>query len=168
MKQSIISISFVILVGLFITLVSQAADNATVTATVTAQNIAISVADGSITYGTIALGGAASTTADSINDSQTVTNDGNITSDLDIRGQNTAAWTLAGSSGADQYIHQFCGEANCDSAPVWTALTTSYQALATSIAAAGTKVFDLKITLPASSSSYTQQSVDVTVLASAS
>lgn len=167
MKDIFSLIGILVFIGVAVSIVSQAADNATVTATVTAQNIAVSVADGTVAYGTIAVGGAASTTADSIDNSQTATNDGNVTSDLDIKGQNSSNWILSGSVGADQYIHQFC-TSNCDAGPTWTALTTSYQELATSIAAAGTQVFDLKITLPSSSSNYTEQSVDVTVLASAS
>lgn len=139
-----------------------AADTGTVTATVTAQNVAVSVADGTVTYGTISVGGTASTSSDGLNDSQTATNDGNVTSDLNILGQNSVNWTLAAASAADTYVHEFC-TSNCDTTPTWTALTTNYQTLSSGLAAAGDQVFDLKIILPSSSSNYTQQSVDVTV-----
>jgi hypothetical protein len=144
-----------------------AATSATVNATVTVQNVSVSVADGTVTYGTLAVNTAKDTTNTGTDDSQTATNDGNVAADLNIRGQNTAAWTLAGSASSNQYMHQFC-KTNCDSSPTWTALTTSNQTLTSAVSASGTQVFDLKITTPTSSSSYTQQSVDVIVQASAS
>jgi len=142
----------------------QAASTATVTATVTVQNVSVSVEDGTVTYGTLATSSSTNTAAAGLDDSQTATNDGNVASDLNIRGQNTTAWTLAGSVGADQYKHDFC-VTDCDGTPTWTALTTNYQALATGVAASGTQVFDLRINTPSSSSSYTQQSADITVQA---
>lgn len=139
---------------------AHAATTATVTATVTVQNISVSVSDGTVSYGTMAVNASKDTTSSGINDSQTATNDGNITEDLNIKGQDTAAWTLAGSAGSNQYYHAFC-TSNCDSSPTWTALTTNYQTLGSGVATSGTAVFDLKLTTPTSSSSYTQQSVDV-------
>lgn len=149
---------------MFITSTVRAASTGTVTATVTAQNISVSVADGSISYGTIALSSTADTTSTGTNDSQTATNDGNVTEVLNIRGSNSAAWTLAGTVGANQYKHEFC-VTTCDSSPSWTALTTNYQTLAGSVSSSGTQVFDLKLSTPTSSASYTVQSVDVTVQA---
>lgn len=144
-----------------------AQDTDTVTATVTAQNVAVSVADGTVAYGTLSLSGTNDTTLGNLNDSQTATNDGNVNVDLNIRGQNSANWTLAGTQGANEYRHRFC-TTDCDGTPVWTALTTNYQALAASVAASGTQVFDLEIGVPSSTTFYTQQSVDVQVQATAS
>ena len=139
-----------------------AAETADVTATVTVQNISVSVADGTVAYGTLAL----NTTADTNpGDLQTATNDGNVTVEFNIQGQDSANWTIAGSAGANQYVHQFC-TATCGSPPTnYTALTTSYSTLAASVAAAGTQTFDLAITTPTSTASYVQQNVDVTVQA---
>lgn len=153
--------TFLITLAIFAN-VALAASTATVTATVTAQNISVSVSDGTIAYGTMAVNSSAGTNG---SDTQTATNDGNITENLNIKGQNTAAWTLAATAGANQYVHQFC-KATCASAPTnYTALTTNYQTLATSVAASGTQTFDLYVTTPTSSASYTQQSVDVIVQA---
>lgn len=143
-----------------------AANEATVTATVTPQSISLTVSDGTVAYGTASLSGSANTTSSGTNDSQTVTNNGNVTEDFDIKGSDSTAWTLAGTAGANAYKHSFC-TTDCDGTPSWTALTTSYQELGTSIATSGTKVFDLKIDLPTSTSAYDQQSVDVWVLATA-
>lgn len=141
-----------------------AADEATVTATVTVQNVSVTVSDGTVTYGTLGTSSSANTTSSGTNDSQTATNNGNVTSNLNIKGQNTTAWTLAGSIGADQYKHDFC-ITTCDSSPTWTALTTNYQTLASGVATSGTQVFDLRLNTPSSSTSFTQQSANVTVQA---
>lgn len=142
-----------------------AAGTATVTATVTVQSVSVTVSDGTVAYGTLAVNASAGTNG---SDTQTATNNGNVAEDFNIRGQNTANWTLAGSAGADQYAHRFC-TATCASAPTnYTALTTSYQSLGTGIAASGTRTFDLYLTTPTASTNFSQQSVDVTVQAVAS
>lgn len=142
----------------------EAAETDSVTATVTVQNISVSVSDGSVSYGTLALNASANTTATGLNDSQTATNDGNITLELNIQGQNSAAWTLGAAAGANTYVHEYC-VTDCDGTPTWEDLTTSYQTLNASVASSGTQVFDLRLTTPTSTVSYTQQSVDVTVQA---
>ena len=140
-----------------------AAETATVTATVTAQNVSVTVSDNSVTYGTMSLGSSKSTIT--LSDTQTATNAGNITSQLNIKGQNSTGWTLAGTAGSDQYVHKFC-TASCSTPPTnYTALTVNYQTLSASIAASGTQDFDLELTVPNSSTTYTQQSVDVIVQA---
>ncbi len=139
-----------------------AATTGTVAATVTVQNVSVTVSDGTVAYGTLALNTSAGTNP---TDTQTATNNGNITEDLNIKGSNSANWTLGGTANTDQYVHKFC-TATCGSAPTnYTALTTSYQTLATGKAASGTQTFELYITTPTSSTNYTQQSVDVTVQA---
>ena len=147
--------------------IANAATSASVTATVTLQNESVTVSDGTISYGTLSTSTAKSTIAADLNDTQTVTNNGNVAEDLSIRGQDSANWTLAGTAGANQYVHKFC-TATCSSPPTnFTALTTSNATLATNVAASGTQTFELQITTPSSSTSFAQQSVDVTVLATA-
>ena len=141
-----------------------AASTATVAATVTVQNISVTVADGSVAYGTQGTSATVDTTSGGLDDSQTATNNGNITEDLNIKGQNSANWTLVATAGADQYFHKFC-TSNCDSSPTWTAMTTSYQQLANAVSGSGTSVFDTQLGTPTSSTNFTQQSVDVTVQA---
>jgi len=148
------------------TLEVSAASTATVTATVTAQSISVSVADGAVAYGTIALSSTEDTTTGGVDNSQIATNNGNVAADLNITGSDSSAWTLAGTVGANQYKHAFC-KTTCDSSPTWTALTTSYQALSSSVSASGTQSFDLQLNTPSSTASYAEQSVDVTVQATA-
>ncbi len=166
----IYAVAAVLLVGLIVltTIPVLAASTGNVAATVTTQNISVTVTDGTVSYGTLDSNTSKSTIAADLNDLQTATNDGNVNEDLNIRGQNSANWTLAAASGSDQYVHRFC-MATCGSPPVnFTALTTNYQSLATGKTPAGTQTFDLQITTPNPSTVFTQQSVDVTVQAVAS
>lgn len=145
-----------------------AATTAVVTATVTAQNVSITLTtDGAVAYGTQVLGTSDDTTTNGVNDSETVQNNGNVTEDFTIKGANTAAWTLNATAGSDLYAHKFC-KTTCDSSPSWTALTVSDQSLQTAVAASSSQTFDLQVLVPTSSSSYTQQSLTVTVTAAAS
>jgi len=142
-----------------------AGTSATVAATVTAQSVSIAVADGSISYGTLANNTSKSTISADLNDTQSATNTGNVAEDFNIKGQDSSGWTLAGSAGSDQYVHKFC-TTSCGSPPTnFTALTTSYQALATNVSTSGAQNFNLQITTPNPSTVFTQQSVDVTVQA---
>jgi len=145
----------------------KAATTGIVSATVTVQNVSVSVSDGIIAYGTLSTNDTSDTTSTGVNDSQTTTNNGNVAEDFNIQGSDSANWTLGATVDSDQYFHKFC-TTDCDGSPVWTALTSIYQTLSSSVAASGTQEFDLQIGTPSSSSNYTQQSVDVTVQAVAS
>ena len=157
--------------GMIVVVGVKAADNDSVTATVTAQNISISLSQSSFAYGTIANNTASSTLSLFGGSGIVATNDGNVNEDFDINGANTTDWTLAGTTGSDQYIHQFCNDTDndCASPPTnYTALTTSPAALDTGIASSGTCAFQLRLTTPNPSTVYTQQSASVTITASAS
>jgi hypothetical protein len=124
--------------------------------------ISISVSDGTVNYGTMPANTTKDTTSSGLNDTQTLTNNGNVLEDFTIEGQNTACpWILAASNGSDQYKHEF----STNSGGNWTATTTSYQSLASNIAASGTSNLDLRLTMPTSTNCYTQQSVNVSILA---
>ena len=168
-KQHVLSFLFFVFlaIGIFATPASQtfAATTGSVTATVMTQNVSLSVTDGSINYGTLNANTAKSTITADLNDLQTATNDGNVAEDFNIKGQNSAGWTLAATAGSNQYVHKFC-TATCSTPPTnFSALTTSYLPLAVNKLALATQTFDLQITTPNPSTVYTQQSVDVTVQA---
>lgn len=143
-----------------------AADNATVNATVTLQNVSVSVADGTINYGILSLNSSTGTVA--LSDTQTVTNAGNVPVDILIKGQNSANWSIAGSAGNNAYVHRFC-VSSCG-APVtnYTALTTNNQTLSSSVSASSTVSLDLHLTTPTASTNFAQQDVDVIITAVAS
>jgi len=165
MKSLIATICILGIVGLIIGTMVSAATEATVTATVTVQNIAVSVSDGIVAYGTLGQNSTKGTHSGDLNDLQTATNDGNVTEDFNIKGQNSTNWTLGATAATDVYVHQFC-TSTCTTPPTnYTALTTSYATLATGIAASGNQTFDLYINTPNTSSVFTQQSVDVIIQA---
>jgi hypothetical protein len=146
----------------------QASSSSTVTATVTLENVSVSVDDGEIEYGIMSLNSSRGTISTQLNDGQVATNNGNITADLNIRGEHSANWTLASSSGSNQYSHHFC-TSSCDSPPTsYTALTTNYQTLSASLEPTNTQNFHLYLTTPTSSTSFTEQQVNVVVQAIAS
>jgi hypothetical protein len=131
------------------------------------QIISVTVSDGSIAYGLVNLNTSKSTVT--LSDSQTITNDGSGAQTFNIKGQNTACpWTLSGSVGTDTYKHAFCknSDVSCAAPPTnYTNLTTSYQTLYTGVGSGVSKGLDLNISVPSTTSCYTQQSVDVTVQA---
>lgn len=98
------------------------------------------------------------------------TNNGNVTVDFDIYGADTANWTLSGTTGSNQYVHQFCNDTDndCSSPPTnYTALTGTAQTLKNTIVVSGTVAFQLRIITPNPSTVFTEQSAVVTVQASA-
>lgn len=116
--------------------------------------------DGTVSYGALPVGTNKSTV--DLSDTQTAKNDGNVTENLNIRGQNsTCPWTLAATGGADQYAHEF----STNGGGLWTALTTSYQTLATGVAVNGTQAVDLRVTVPTSTNCFGSQAVDIVVQA---
>lgn len=164
---------FISLVGLMMHLGVKAAEE-TVNATVTAQNVALSVSPGTVSYGTVGTGSSATTAlndGDSVDATQSIENTGNVAEDFDLKGQDTASWTLADSIGtAESYAHEYCDEGggtDCDSTPTWTALSTTYASLTTNVGTSTTYPFDLRIQLPTSTSDTSEQSADVYVRATA-
>jgi len=144
-------------------------ETATVTAYVTAKNISVALpSDGSVSFGTINLSSHADTTASGVNDTETAQNDGNVDEDFNIKATTTTAWTLVATPAANQYTLQFC-ITDCDGAPTWTnvGIDPSYATLASDITSTSTQNFDLRVGTPSSSSSYTQQTITVTVQAAA-
>lgn len=161
MKNLFPMVLILVVAGFLVNLAVSAADTGTVAATVTAQNVSVAVSDGTITYGTMTLSATSSTLADSLNDQQSAVNDGNVTADFNIRGQDSLNWTLANDIGVNnEYKHEFS-----TSTFPGTALTTGYQTLATGVAANATTTFDLMLTAPSATTFFTEQSVDVTVQA---
>lgn len=171
MKKNTLLGFLVGVVSLLTVVAANAADNAAVTATVTVQNISMTLSQASFDYGTMPSNTASSTLTLFGGAGIVATNNGNVNQDFDINGANTADWTLAGTTASDQYVHQFCNDTdnNCATPPTnYSALTTSPAALDTAVAAAGTTAFQLRLTTPNPSTVYTQQSAAVTVTASAS
>jgi len=172
MKNTVGIISFLLILGLVIGIVALAADEAGVDVKVTVQNFVVSVLDGNVTYGTLAVNTSRSTIAGEENEMQTATNEGS-TAKISIKGSvsSPAGWTLAGTAASNVYVHKFCNDTDldCTTPPTnYTGMTsTGYTTLKASVANAGTVDFQLQITTPTSVSDYTEQDVDITVQAAA-
>ncbi len=172
LKFLIASICILGMVGMVVGMEVLATETGTVSATVTVKNISVSVIDGAVAYGTLVVSATKDTTVDGVNNTQTATNDGNVTETFNIKSANSTGcvWTLAVAQGSEEYFHKFCNSGTgspdpCDAEPVWTALTASYQELATGIAASGTSKFDLQIGVPSSTTCYDQATSEVTIQA---
>jgi len=158
MKKLFSSITLVVLIGMIV-------------AAGAAGDISISVLDGTVAYGQVAVGASVSTL--SLGDMQIATNTGDAAEKFSIKGQDSASWTLESTAGPNQYVHGFCvwtTEGDCDNDPGpndYTALTPEYATLAVSVNVAGVVNFHLRITTPTVNSATDQQHVDVTVLAEA-
>ena len=143
------------------------ANEATVAATVTVQNISVTISAGTpVAYGTMA-NNTSKTTID-VGVTPTAKNNGNVTETFNIKGTNSTSWTLGAVAGSNVYVHKFCKkyEVSCTTPPTnYTALTTGYTALATGVAINAEKTLDLQITTPNPSTAYDAQQVDVIVQA---
>lgn len=156
--------AFVIAISLFAYTNTFAASSATVSATVTVQNISMTVSSNTIAWGTLPAGTASSTNPAYTN---TLTNSGNVAENFLVKGQNSAAWALAATAATDAYEEASCAT-GCTTAPTgYTPLTTTNATLASNVAASGTSPLDLYIKVPTSSTVFTQQSVDITLTATA-
>jgi hypothetical protein len=167
MKKIFFLAQFLFIVSLALLVVkTRAAGTASVGATVTFQNVAVTITSGSVNYGT--LGSSGSQTTYILGQSQVATNTGNASATMTITGTSTAAWGLQGTQDADKYVHKFCnGTATCSTLASYTAMTYSPINLDTNVAASSTVTFNLGIMMPTTSSSYTVQSPNVTVTISA-
>lgn len=168
MKKKILVLGIVVAVvaALVVPMAVMAADEDTVDCTVTGSLLEVSVTDGAVAYGVLALSATEDTVT--LGATQTATNDGTETIDLDIKSSNAIGgtqWTLGVAQGADTFTH----EASIDSGTTWPSAMTvadTYVALVTAgIAPAGTQTFDLQIGMPSSITDYTQKTITVTILA---
>lgn len=165
MKRMFYLAQFIIFFSLLVMVFKvKAANEATVGATVTFQEIAVTVSSGSVSYGTLGSSGTQTTYA--LGQSQVATNSGNVNSIITIKGTSTVAWALAADTAANAYSHKFC-TSSCALITSYTALGYGYASLAGSVASSGTAVFNLGIAMPSTSSSYTQQSPNVYLLIAA-
>lgn len=123
--------------------------------------ISVSVDDGSVSYGLMAVNATKDTTASGLADTQTITNDGNVAIDVNIKGQDSANWVLWSTVDSNQYVHEF----SINGGSAWDPLALGYQSLVTNLGVSATQDLDLQITTPTSTSNYSQQSVDVTIQA---
>ncbi|MFH0814719.1 MAG: hypothetical protein V1902_01315 [Candidatus Falkowbacteria bacterium] len=174
LKNAIFQISLIVgVMILFVTLAAQGADSGTVTASVTAQNVSLTVSDGTLAFGTLAANSVANSCANS--DQQTVTNNGNVNEDFAVKVVNPANWTLGASAASEVFTASYKVDGGvCPAttyAPPTAAFVTSgtyIEDIKAAVATSGTFTLDVGINTPTSTSTYTAQSIVFTVLATAS
>jgi len=165
----------VVLIGSVVPVI--ASNPATITVTVTIQNVSVS-ASGPIAFGTVASGSATVAAG-----AATLTNDGNVAETYSLNLTNPAGWTaVQAAPGAEEYV--LSAKFNV-AAPTSGSFTYADHALTTtpvtctgtrfagdqtgvSVAASATRNLWLKFEAPSSTSVTTQQSITVTVTAAAS
>jgi|GEM_PF-3292610 len=144
----------------------KAATTATVSVTVTAQNISVytKTATGGaaeIAYGNIAVGGRKCSTTTT--DTQEAINNGNITENFNIKTADSTNWDIGTSSpGSEIYTHQF---STTTGSYDWPYIDNEYVTMETGLAAEATSTLDTYISVPSSTTNYTQQSMTITVQA---
>lgn len=138
----------------------------TVSCTVTATVVSVTVTDGDVAYGTLGLGATNNTIG---TDTQTVTNNGTVTEDFSIKSSDATrgggtTWELVETPpGSDEFKHEFSTNSGGD----WTAMsdTNGFTAMASGVAPEGTESLDLQITMPGTTDDYLEHSITVTVMA---
>lgn len=153
MKKILISlliIAFLVVVGIGI---SQAANPATVTISVTIANLDILLSETNIDFGVMALSSEKTTSTQIV-----ATNNSNTPVHMDIQGFGDD-WTIADTIGTDQFVLQCNG-----GALTWQSLF-GLQRLQNSVPISGTVNFDLKLLTPSSDTYGTTQQIDVQVSA---
>lgn len=140
---------------------ARAATTATVSATVSATNLAVSVADGSIAFGSVALNTATTTAGNS--DTQVVTNDGS-SAVLNVKSGNATGgttWTLGTSAGSD--IFKLEVSTTTGSAYMTLQATDTYLTASSTFASLLTQNLDFRFTTPTASTDFVQKSLTITV-----
>jgi len=135
-----------------------AATEGAVTATVTPQNISVTVSPGAVAYGTVAI-----PSVDLVPTGDTIinaNNNGNVAETFNIKGANatgtTILWTIfdgaPGGAAAYNYNHKFVdcgiGDSTCTTVDAANNMTEGYETLEANIAAGSSDHFKLRLSTP--------------------
>lgn len=151
-----------LVVAVFGLYTARAADTGEVAATVTATNLAVSVTDGSIAFGSVALN-TATTTVGSVSDHQTVSNEGS-TAHLNVKSSNATGgttWTLGMSPGLD--IFKLETSTTTGSSYATFQATDTYLTASSTFATLTDGSLDFRFTTPNDSSDFVQKALTITV-----
>jgi len=140
---------------------ARAATTGTVAATVTATNLAVSVSDGSIAFGSVALNTATTTAGNG--ETQTATNDGS-NAQLNVKSGNATGgttWTL----GTSPASNVFKLEVSTTTGSTYMTLqaTDTYLTASTTFSSLSNGNLDFRFTTPTGSTDFVQKSLTITV-----
>lgn len=133
----------------------------TVTATVTATNLAVSVSDGTIAFGSVALNTSTSTAGTT--QTQTVSNDGS-TAALNVKttdATNGTTWTLGLTPGSDIFTLEVSTTTGSTYALIQD--TDVYLTASTTFASLTSGPLDFRFTTPTVSTDFVEKSLTITV-----
>ncbi|MFA6307195.1 MAG: hypothetical protein WC639_05315 [Patescibacteria group bacterium] len=173
MKQFFSLISLVALVGMAVAGLASAATD-TVTATVTVAYASVTLDQASFAYGSVAVN-TASSTVNLWGGVGITGHNGGAESSFELSSSDSTGWTLSNANNTgNNYMHKFCNEtaggctvpadqANYDANP----MSTGYLTLDSSVAYDEDVAFQLQVLTPATPTSFVEQSITVTLQASA-
>jgi hypothetical protein len=186
MKKRILALVAVLaLVGALVPATVFAANTGTVSCTVTAVLVSVTVTPGSVAYGTLALGAtkntaqynAANNTYGMVTpQTQYIENTGTVNENFKIKTSNAAGatnWTLGSTAGSDTFTHAYNMQGtapyNGSGAITFTkwAAADIYVAAGTTTAPTGHNYLELEIGMPDPVTDYGSHTITVTVLAEA-
>lgn len=139
----------------------RAAETGTIAATVTATNLAVSVSDGTIAFGSVTLNTATTTAGNS--DTQTVSNDGS-TAQLNVKSGNATGgttWTLGTSPGSD--IFKLEVSTTSGASYMTFQATDTYLTASSTFSSLTNGNLDFQFTTPTASSDFVEKSLTITV-----
>jgi hypothetical protein len=146
---------------MFYTTIVRAQDTDTVAATVTATNLAVSVSDGTIAFGSVALNTATSTHG--TGQSQTVSNDGSNAT-LNVRSGDATggtSWTLGTTTASNQFT--LAVSTTTGSSYSLLQDTDVYLTASSTFLSLTSGPLDFRFTTPTVSSDFVQKSLTITV-----
>ncbi len=176
-KQFIASLCVLAVVGMAVGVGVKGAD--IVDCTVTPKLIAVSVGDGSVDYGVLSFGNDTNDTLDGTAvETQTITNDSNVSADIDLKSTDatgTTPWELVSAMpGSEEFRHQYDIDGTAGFA-VWEDFPTDNNYTITPVAtltkfggADDSATLDLNIVMPSSSSDMSDHSITITARATES
>ncbi len=140
---------------------AMAQDTDTVTATVTATSLAVSVTDGSIAFGSVALNTA--TTTAGTGQTQVVTNDGSnaVLNVKSTDATNGTSWTLGVNPGSNIFKLEVSTTTGSNYGTLQA--TDVYLTASTTFASLGNQNLDFRFTTPTVSTDFVQKSLTITV-----
>lgn len=163
MKIDILSLSFVsvLITSLMFGYGARAATTATVAATVSATNLAVSVSDGTISFGSVALNTATTTAGNG--ETQVASNDGS-NAVLNVKSSNATGgttWSLGTSPGSDTFKLEV--STTSGSTYMTFQATDTYLTASSTFSSLSDGNLDFRFTTPTASTDFVQKSLTITV-----
>jgi len=180
MKKLAFALGLAVLVSAALWLPSVAQSEDTIGASVTVQEIAVSVSPTSVNYGTLPFETSKRSDALAVPVTFTATNDGNIDVDLKVRGADATftggSWTIQAAAPScptqtNLFRHSVIGKTGVsDDTPIFLTTSNSSTDLVSTLASAGEKDFNSEIFMPCTGSDGLGKtaSTSITVVATAS